>query len=170
MIALWAVAGSAFLNGNDHFREYVTQRRIESWLSDGERSFLMRDARTERDIIQFTWRLEALFFLAWCAGLIESIDIPRTESSVEGIKHLFPAQMEEPAALRAAIRVREKGEIVGWADRLYRLHWAVRDAHLNGKPAPAGVVGGAVQEWHQVVNWVTNYESEDNWDHVGTDT
>lgn len=57
-----------------------------------------------------------------------------------------------------------------WADLLYRLHWAVRDARLTGSSQPAGIEGGVIQEWHLAVNWMTRYDNEDNWDRVGTDT
>lgn len=170
IIALWAVVGTAFLKQTNHFRDYVLHQGIQSWLSERELAFLLSDDRSERDYIQFGWRLEALYFLAWCAGLIEEVDIPTRESSVEGIMHYFPVDMEEPTNLKSTIRLRGKREILDWADRLYRLHWVVRDARLNDKPVPANVVGGAVQEWHQAVNWVTNYGDEDNWDHIGTDT
>lgn len=170
LIALWAVVGLAFLRDNSHFRNYVTKRKYESWLSEQELKFLLSDARTEREYIQFTWKLECLYFLAWCAGLIGNIEIPENESSVESIMGLFPQDMEEPAVLQSAIKVRTKEEILAWADLLYRLHWAVRDAKLNSKNVPGKLNGGIVQEWHLAVNWMIRYGDEDNWDHVGTDT
>jgi hypothetical protein len=83
---------------------------------------------------------------------------------------LFPQDLEEPKALQAAIKIRAKDEIVAWADLLYRLHWAVRDARLNGGQPLEMLNGGVVQEWHLAVNWMTRYGNEDNWDDVGTDT
>lgn len=170
LVALWAVVGSAFLRDNRHFRDYITQRKYESWLSEQELAFLLSDTRNERDYVQYTWKLECLYFLAWCAGLIDKIEIPAVESSVESIMHLFPQDMEEPTALQSALDIRNKDEIMAWADLLYRLHWAVRDASLNGKKLPPNINGGVVQEWHLAVNWMTRYGDEDNWDHVGTDT
>jgi hypothetical protein len=83
-----------------------------------------------------------LYFLAWCAGLIEKIGIPENESSVESIMDLFPQDMEEPASLRSAIAVRTKDEILAWADLPYRPRWAVRYAGLNDKDLPAEPNGG----------------------------
>lgn len=170
MVALWAVAGTAFLKDDPQFRDYVEATATQSWLSAQELAFLLNDARSERDTIAFSWRLEALYFLAWCAGLVDEITLPTGDASIGAIAHHFPDEMEPPDRLAGAIRLRGKAEIMDWADKLYRLHWAVRDARLNGKPEPQGIDGGAVQEWHQAVNWLTCYDDEDNWDDVGTDT
>jgi len=170
LIALWAVVGSAFLRDNIHFRDYITKGKYDSWLSEDELKFILNDSRTEKDYIQYSWKLECLYFLAWCGGLIENIEIPENESSVESIMNIFPQDMEEPLVLRSAIKVRAKAEVLDWADLLYRLHWAVRDSQLSNENPPAKLNGGVVQEWHLSVNWMIRYGDEDNWDHVGTDT
>jgi Domain of unknown function (DUF4272) len=73
-VALWAVVGSAFLEGNAHFRDYIVQGQLESWLSKRELAFLLGDDRTRTEIIQFTWKLECLYFLVWAAGLIKTVE------------------------------------------------------------------------------------------------
>lgn len=170
LVALWAVVGTAFLRGNDHFRSYVVENGFQSWLSKEELAFLLSDSPTERDYICFTWKLECLYFLAWCAGLIDDIELPEHESSVESIMHLFPGAMEKPTVLGDAIAIRPKSEILDWSDLLYRLHWSVRECRITGRAGPPGINGGVVQEWHQAVNWMTRYDDEDDWDMVGTDT
>ena len=170
LVALWIVSGAASSRDTAHFRAYVTHHAIESWLSAQERAFLWNDAPDESDVHQFTWRREALFFLAWCAGLIDTIDIPSGTSGVASIVVLFPLEMEAPNELKNAIQIRTKDAILNWADLLYRLHWAVRHASLIGKSSPANLDGAVVREWHQAANWMTGYEEEDDWDLVGTDT
>jgi hypothetical protein len=167
LIALWAVAGSAFLKDNRHFREYVAARSHESYLSKEERLFLQEDSPSKKRVTQFTWRLECLFFLGWAAGLIPEIEIPSIESSCGSMMDLFPADMEEPIKLRDALRLRSKEEILDWADLLYRLHWATREF---GVSVSSRVNPGVVQEWHLAVNWLTRYNDEENWDWVTTDT
>jgi hypothetical protein len=170
LVALWAVVGSAFLRENNHFRDYITTNKFESWLSKSELEFLLSDERTERDYVQFTWRLECLYFLSWCAGLIPAIQIPSHQSSAESAMHLFPREMEAPEVLERAISIRPKLEVMNWADLLYRLHWATRNARVTGNTPPPGVDGGVVQEWHRAANWMIRYEGEDDWDQVTTDT
>ncbi|SPP65702.1 DUF4272 domain-containing protein [Nitrospira lenta] len=169
LIALWAVVGAAILKDKRHFGAYINSRNYQSWLSKRESSFLLTNSLREKERIQFSWRLESLYFLSWCGGLIKGIKIPTEQSSVEQIMDLFPQEMEEPSRLREAIQIREKEEIISWADLLYRLHWAVRQSEYSEKkefPLEREVI----QEWHHAVNWMTCYESEDDWDMVGTDT
>ena len=81
--------------------------------------------------------------------------MPRSEASAREFLHVFPEDESDPIALRQALRLRPVREILDWSDRLYRLHWAVRDARLHGRPTPAGIEAGAVFEWHFAVNWMT---------------
>ena len=172
LIALWAVVGKALMGIDSRFANYIVAHEMQSWLSDVERTFLLDSGQTEkRDGIHFSWQLEALYFIAWCAGLVEECtEIPSKESSVMSILDLFPSGTESCDKLRAAIRLRKKDEVMDRADILYRLHWAIRDAQLNNSTTPKGVNSGVVKEWHRAVNWMIRYDAEDNWDNVGTDT
>lgn len=170
LIALWAVVGKAFLGAESRFADYIVSHNMQDWLSTAERTFLLEEKSSKRDCIHFSWQMEALYFIAWCAGLLDCSEVPSQESSVEPILDLFPGETETPERLRAAIRIRAKSEILDRADLLYRLHWAIRDARLSGSEEPKGVNGGIVQEWHRAVNWMIQYDEEDDWDQVGTDT
>lgn len=170
MVALWAVVQTAEQPGNTHFFDYITAQGITDWLSPQELAFLRGDERDENDFIQFKAKRESLFFLAWCAGLIDKISMPIAPSSLASIAHFFSQPMEQSSILRQSIRIRSKKEIMDWCDLLYRLHWSVRHAGLIGKPMPANLNASAVKNWHQAVNWVTCYEEENNWDHVSTET
>jgi hypothetical protein len=169
IVALWAVAGTAFLRDN-FFRQYMTENGLVRWLSTRERDYLLSDERTDQQHIHFSWQLEGLFFLGWCAGLVPELTLPAQESSVESFMHLFPQHGEDLQQLDRAIVLRSKSEILDWSDLLYRLHWAVRDSYVNDSPPPLAIRGGVVQEWHRAVNWMTKYDQEDDWDAVGTDT
>jgi hypothetical protein len=170
MIALWAVVGTAQQRDAAYIRDYIVHHEMETWLSDREREFFFNDVRTDEDRAQFSCKSEALFFLAWCAGLVKQIEIPLSESSLKPIIALFPQEMEAPSRLQNAIRMRSKDAMLDWADLLYRAHWAVRHASLINKPVPANLSVVAVREWHQAVNWMIRYDDEDNWDCVQTDT
>ncbi len=170
LVALWGVVGAATLRRNAYFKEYFSVGERRAWLSDDEAAFIYTDAPAEEDRIRFSWRLEAMVFLAWCGGLVDELPLPEQASSVEAILPLYPHDLGDASMLRDALRLRSKAEILDWSDRLYRLHWAVRDAQLNGREPPPGINPGMVLEWHHAANWMTCYESEDDWDAVGTDT
>jgi len=138
---------------------------MQPWLSASERKFLLDKQPSKRDIVHFSWQIESLFFVAWCAGLLDADEVPVTQSSVQPILELFPQVAELPDRLRGAICVRPLAEILDRADLLYRLHWALSDDYA----ACADVDGGVVQEWRRAVNWMLRYQGQDDWDKVATD-
>jgi hypothetical protein len=170
LIALWAVVDKAFMRSESITTEYIAEHRLQPWLSNVENAYLFNKESTDRDNIHFSWQLETMCFVAWCAGLLDCAEIPNGESSVKSILHLFPSATEQPDRLLAAIKLRSKSEVLDRADLMYRLHWAVRNAELMGTAAPSSINGGVVQEWHRAVNWMICYDSENDWDQVGTDT
>ena len=170
LAALWGVVGTAMLRRNAFFKEYFSPPERRALLSQDEAAFLFDDAPQEEDRIRFSWRLEAMMLLAWCAGLVDDPGMPSAQSSAEAILPLYPHDLGEATMLRDAIRLRSKEAILDKADLLYRLHWAVRDAHLNRREPPPGLNPGVVLEWHHAVNWMIRYGDEDDWDAVGTDT
>ncbi len=51
-------------------------------------------------------------------------------------------------------KLRSQSEILDAADLIYRYHWAVVDARINNREAPAGLDGGIVMERHYALNWL----------------
>ena len=113
---------------------------------------------------------EALRFLAWCCGLQAQAGMPEPRKSDAELSALVQKINRNPELLRHDIRLRSKSDILDWADLLYRLHWAVRHAHITGKPTPGRLDAHAVHEWHKVANWLIRFEEEDDWDRISTET
>lgn len=170
LVALWGVVGAAMLRQNTFFKQYFAGDERRAMLSNDEAAFLFNDAPSEEDVIRFSWRLEAMMFLAWCAGLADKPALPAAPSSAESLLPLYPHDLADALMLRDAIRLRSKAEILDQTDLLYRLHWAMRDAQLNGHEQPPGINPGMVLEWHHAANWMIRLEGEDDWDAVSTDT
>ena len=55
------------------------------------------------------------------------------------------------------------------ADLIYRMHWALRQAQIEGEAPPAGMVWDVVFERHYALNWLIGYMDQP-WDEVSTDT
>ena len=66
-------------------------------------------------------------------------------------------------------KLRPIGELLDETDLIYRYHWAVVDARLKQKEAPAKLDGGVIQERHYVLNWLVGYMNQ-AWDDISTDT
>lgn len=166
MIALWSVVGSAMMPGNRHFHRYIVANRYQTWLSEREMRFLLKEKPGESQRIQYSWQLEPLYFIGWCAGLIERIEIPKGPSSLKDIVDLFPKDIAPPDRLKAAIRMRSTAEIMDQVDLVYRLDWGLRNSAPTSGDTPPAVNAGVIQEWHRAANWMIRHKGQDNWDHI----
>jgi len=93
--------------------------------------------------------------------------LPKGECHTDHVHKVMPNKGEVAEFISSA-RLRPKSEILDETDRIYRIHWAVRDAQINSRPIPAGLNGSVVVERHCALNWLTWYADE--WDDVTTDT
>lgn len=170
LLALWAVVGAAQARDARPYCAFLKAHGLEACLSQQEQAFLAEANPGEASYQSFAQRQESLVFLAWCAGLSDKIAVPSKPSNLKPIMKFFPQALEAPEQLRAAIRLRSKSSMLDWSDLLYRLHWEVRHSQLTGRPCPASINPQAVREWHQAVNWICQYEEQDDWDQVSTET
>jgi hypothetical protein len=180
--ALWAVSQAAASENPEQalaIYDYLGQHGLLEVLSAQESAFLSQqsdhaDSAEHRQM--FRERLHAFHFLAWCAGLLDKIDLSSKPINSETILRHFPTisasgEMSKTAMpLADAIKLRRKDVIMDWSDLLYRLHWAVRHAQLNDKSSPGNIDNAMVREWHQAVNWMCHYDDESDWDKVSTET
>jgi hypothetical protein len=166
---LFGVVGSAFHVGDTRYKEYLRERDLWDHLTPEEISFLSTDAPERKSVIKFTWRCEALFLLMWAANLFDAIPLPCQETDTGQIVSRLPGVVQSPWPFIRGLRLRRKSDILDASDLMYRLHWATRQAGLDGKPAPCGLIDGVVYEWHHAINWITRYDDQ-GWDKVSTDT
>ncbi len=73
------------------------------------------------------------------------------------------------AQFLADAKLRPLPEILDHADRIYRYHWAVVDARVNGRDPLPSMEPGVTLERHYAFNWLVGY-MEQEWDDIGTDT
>jgi hypothetical protein len=177
--ALWAVSQAGASDNPTITRaihEYLRQHGLLEALSAQESDFLSHRSEPAERRHMFRERLHAFHFLAWCAGLLDKIDLSTKPINSAPLLPYFPAisdsKVEREAALPLtdAIKLRRKDVIMDWSDLLYRLHWAVRHAQLSNKPSPGNIDSAMVREWHQAVNWMCCYDDESDWDKVSTET
>jgi hypothetical protein len=134
--------------------------------SPSEIEFMEDTAASDLDRVDFSWAFEAALPIAWALGRVPQLDRP--ERLVDPATLIELIEPDDGEALVANARMRPLAEILDAADVIYRYHWAVRDAGLKKKPAPARLDGDVVMERHRGLNWLIGYEAE--WDEVTTDT
>lgn len=176
LIALWAVSHALNANSKAQVLAYLARHQLSNSLSAQEASYLTtedQDPDQGAGQNEMQWRQHTFAFLAWCAGLVPKIDLSTKPCDMSQALACFPTQIDEQAVAPSfpeRLKMRRKDTIMDWSDLLYRLHWAVRHAHLNHRPSPGNIDAELVREWHQAVNWMCRYDEEDNWDLVSTET
>ena len=147
----------------------LRQRRPAAFrvLTPNELSFLNAAAPEQQQIVNFTWRYEALFLLQWALGLVPDLPHPSRICDVPAVARLMLDTSEDDLLARAGLR--STAALLDALDLHFRLHWAVRQARLDGKDGVGGVDSGAVLERHHALNWLVRFEDAD-WDDVDTPT
>ena len=126
-----------------------------------ERALLEKDALSEQDIIDCSWRTEALQAIAWALCLAE---LNHLRPCDEDLPAKFPAG--DPAEFITAARLRSMSELQEQADLLYRIHWCARQQQLSREAAVFSE--SIIRERRQAIDWIYGVESD--WDEVPSDT
>ncbi len=164
-LAIVAVKGET----GDHAlaQSLISQFEAEGYFTPAERAFIENPEPSENDRNQFVWRYEAVHVLLWAMGIYDKIGHPDTLTDVS----LLAVTLRDLGleGLRKRAQLRPQSEILDAADSIYRYHWAVVDARVNGGPVPPTLDPGVVYERHYTLNWLIGYESQ-SWDEISTDT
>ena len=131
-------------------------------------SAFVRDASpSEHDRIQFVWRYEAAWVLLWSLGYVEKLEKPTAVCDVpRAVRFMKERNLKQ---FLADAKLRPVREILDQADLIYRYHWAVVDAGMYGRNAPAALEPDVTMERHYALNWLIGY-MEQEWDDISTDT
>ena len=133
--------------------------------STRERTLLESGNFTEQNIIDFTWRTEAIQALAWTLGLVE-LDPHRYCD--DDLASNFPEANAD--SFIASSSLKPIDEIQKQADLLYRMHWCARNRGRGGESLSQDLPfsESVIRERRQAVDWV--YGVEPDWDEVPLDT
>jgi hypothetical protein len=135
--------------------------------SPKEQSFLLNPHPAETDRIQSLWRYECLWVMLWALCHIEPLDMPNSVCDVRRAVKIVTGTSTDVFIGKSNLRPLH--EIMDEADFIYRCHWAVKNAQINGEAIPAGLDPGVVIERHIALNWLRTYHSQ-CWDDVSPDT
>ncbi len=164
VICPFCLTGTSFPEGETVFIDYLKQHNLWESLSREEKTYLSNPTYGNQAQINATWRIEALFLLAWAVGLVPELPFPPNEADINDFIDSLPSSNEDPHEFIKSLELRQISEIMDASDLIYRLHWASRQSDC-----PSEIDGGVVREWHHAINWLTNYDGE-SWDWVATDT
>jgi hypothetical protein len=166
-VALCIVAVKGEGLEQDVIKSLVSKYNIAPKFSPKEKSFINNPVPSQHDKIQFAWRYECYWVFLWALGYIDDLSRPDSICNVQKAVSIL-ANREIDTFIKDA-ELRNIHEILDQADLIYRYHWAVVDARINGKKAPAGLDSGVVMERHHALNWLIGYMDQ-SWDNISTDT
>jgi hypothetical protein len=166
-MALLIVAARAEGVEQDIAQQLAERYDVADRLSPTERQFLANAEPSEFDRTQFIWRYEAAWVLLWALGYVQELKPPTAICDVpQAVKYL---QQRTRAGFIADAKLRSITELLDANDLIYRYHWAVVDARVNGLMIPSDIDSSVVLERHYTLNWLTGHMGQE-WDDVSTDT
>jgi len=167
ILGLFAVIGKVHKNDESDFWDWYKKNQIEKYLSTNEREFIIAKTPKENDIINFSWRAEALTSLLWSAKILDEMPSLKEQFeifSINGIADLI----NKPKEFISQIELRSDSELREMEYDLFDSHWKVRDAQLHNKEMPKELNGSVVYERRYGMSWIIGHG--ENWDDVPTDT
>jgi hypothetical protein len=147
-------------------RAWLKKEGVWNSASPSERRFLEAARSTAKERIDFSWKAEAQYFLAWALGLVGELQSPSAQTSA---RIELPKTGEPADGFLKRAKLRPAAEIEAATEALYQAHWSCRDAQRKRSAEPHGYDIEVVQERHRAANWLTGSGNAD-WDNVATDT
>jgi hypothetical protein len=169
-LALFAVVGLSFGSPKEEVEAWLRDESLWNELSPEELEFASASPPTERQLINASWRSEALLMLLWSLGLVEDLPGLAEQCNTSLFQDVLPPYAKASVSeFVSTARRRTDEELLEMADALLRAHWKARDARIHKKPMPGELNIGIIQERHHAINWVIGYDGLP-WDEVTTDT
>jgi hypothetical protein len=147
-------SGSEMLDG-------IRQADLADHLSPAENKFLGQTRYTKQNRAGAAWLAEAVQACAWALGYLP---LHPLEGASDDLASLF---LDVDAQQRISVaQLRPFPELYAEADFHYRLHWAARQAGLDGTEFPLPEI--AVEMRRRALDWIIGVPEE--WDDISTDT
>jgi hypothetical protein len=147
---------------------WLKREGLWDYVSPNEKALFENPTLTAQDLLAAQWRSEALWTLLWAMGDTDELDLPTRLSDAETAERVLPIPGESCAKFINQAKLRPEPELLDAADLIYRIDWAVVDAHLKKTPPPGGFISDIVTQRHYALNWLVR--TAENWDDVTTDT
>ena len=145
----------------------VKNYQLENVFSPNEKIFIANPESSQHDKTQFIWRYEAAWVLLWALGYVEELNPPTEICDVPASVSFLQQRSREQFISDS--KLRPITDILDQNDLIYRYHWAVVDARVNGLKIPTEIDTSVVLERHYVLNWLIGYMDQE-WDDISTDT
>jgi hypothetical protein len=159
-LALYAVIACAYGLDRRQAVRWLEREGVASYVTPAERRFLDGQSGADGTIRD---QVEALWALAWAMSLVPVLDFsqPCGDDFIVMLPDL--KRNERSARLRRRAKPRAAGELLQALDTAYCLHWALRQAELEGRRPPGRVEPYMIVERRRALEWLF---SDEEWDEV----
>ncbi len=147
--------------------QLVADYDLAEHFTPDELAFINDVNPTQQQRVIFSWRYESAWVMMWALGLLD--ELPRPDAIADVPQMVGIVRDNSVESFQDAAQLRSASELLDRADLIYRYNWAVTNARINGREAPASLNGSVVYERHYSLNWLIGYLGQD-WDDVSTDT
>jgi len=165
-LILASVCGRAYGAKYDLVVPWIDNLGLREFCTQDEVALIDERNPSETQKAMFQIQPEALWEFAWVLKMIPHVD--HFDPCSERLVHMFPKPGEDPSAFLAATDMQDAEALYRETDRLYRIHWAVRDAALNGRKPPNGQGEYVTLNRLHAINWIV--QSDVPWDLVDVST
>lgn len=153
------VIGVGFGQSGAAMLEYLTEAGLTVALSPRENALLKQKEYSDRERAFAAWQVACVHSCAWALGLEEMQPLGQCPGTLAS--HFPRKRGADPAA-----SLRSFQEIYAEADFYFRLHWAARQARLEGGAFPRPEI--EIQLRRKALDWIVGLPYE--WDDVPSDT
>jgi hypothetical protein len=165
-LILASVCGRAYGAPYELVVPWIDNQGLREFCTEAETDLIDAKKPSEAQMAPFRPQPEALWEFAWVLKMIPAVD--HFKPCSDKLVHMFPKPGEDPSAFLAATEMQDAEALYREADRLFRTHWAVRDAALTGRKPPNGQGEYVTLYRLQAINWIM--QSDVPWDAVDVST
>jgi hypothetical protein len=164
LLCMHATAACAYGFDREKAKVWLERESIFGKLTTVERQFIDVGAGVPD---QFKIQIEGMWALAWSLGVVPCLDFGKNCDNrfVMVLPNLKVGEKSD--ALRSKVTSHAIDEIVAACDLAYCLHWAIRQARLDGSKPPGKVEPYVIKERRRALEWLLCSEP---WDKVSLDT
>ena len=168
-VILFAVMSLGYGADNKGITIWLKKEKLWRYVSKKEKLLFSSKVLNKQQIINVTWRAEALYLLLWWLNKINSASNLSEVCDVDKIKEVCDFYLKDTNEFIKSCIFRKEYQIYNLKELIYDSHWKVREAQINNRKIPNNLNSSVVQERHYAINWSMGYCGQD-WDDVTTDT
>lgn len=152
-----------------YFNGWLQREGLWEDVSPRERKLLLSEKPGRREVIQASWRSEALQVLLWAIGKISAMSPLNKQVRPGKFLPVLPGPDSDTREFLASSVLRPEKEIDAELGRMIHAHWQIRNEQLHPDQKAPEMIPGVVMERHTALEWVVNLNDEP-WDEVTTNT